>query len=118
MGLVVFNLSTLPGAAGGRASKIFSASQPHLPISILEATSEVDRVLVAESTVFSARSDEPNIEEKVKLVATVRGSDKEIEVLVLIAQRDKASQILSSDKEALNALAQKLAVRIAQEVQQ
>jgi hypothetical protein len=115
-GLRTIQLSTLPAAAGGRASKIFSASQQLLPISIVESTSVVDRTLVAESTDFTEQGSNPANEEKVKLVANVRGNDKQIDIIVLLAIRDKASGILSTDTAALDQLAQQLADQIAQEL--
>ncbi len=117
-GVKTIQLAALPAAAGGRASKVFAASQIHLPLSIVETTSDVDRVLVAESTAFTERTSDSANEEKVKLVATILGNDNQIEILVLLAVRDKASGILSDDTAVLDQLAQNLADQIAQELPQ
>jgi hypothetical protein len=113
-GLAILEVSSLPPSAGARASRIFSSSQSSLPNSILRTIQEEDRVLLAESVVFETVPDDPNTEQKVKLIASVRGLDNRVELVVLLAQRDRASQTPIIDKTKLNALAQGMAARFAQ----
>jgi hypothetical protein len=110
-------LSALPAAAGGRASHTFAASQQILPANVLGTPVESDRVLVAQSSVFSPLPDNPNVEQIIGVVVRVLENDTLLQIAVTLKQRDTASQVLSRDTAALQNAANLVAQQIVQEAQ-
>ncbi|WP_442505886.1 hypothetical protein SH528x_004699 [Novipirellula sp. SH528] len=102
----------LPKAAGGRASKVYDFSINSLPSNIRHAILNEDRLLEVQSAGYLTPQSNSLVEEKIRLVATIRNDDNEVDIVLLLLRRDKANGILLSDKTQLNKDAQTFADEI------